>query len=113
MHDVLSRSLQTPFHKSARSTLRQIMTPVLRIENLTVDFVTEGQVNPAVKGVSLTINKGEILGLVGESGSGKSVTSLSILRLLPSPPARYTGGSIYFSEEGRESIDLLKLSTKE
>jgi peptide/nickel transport system ATP-binding protein len=46
--------------------------------------------------------------LVGESGSGKSVTSLSVLQLLPQPPARYTGGHIYFSDGGEEPIDLLQ-----
>ncbi len=48
------------------------------------------------------------MALVGESGSGKSVTSLSILQLLPSPPAKYTSGEIFFSENGQKIIDLLK-----
>ncbi len=59
---------------------------LLQIEELTVAF---GKALPAVKGLSLSIEKGETLALVGESGSGKSVTALSILQLLPRPPARY------------------------
>jgi peptide/nickel transport system ATP-binding protein len=81
--------------------------PVLQIENLSVDFITENESVQAVKNISLHVNKGELLAIVGESGSGKSVTSLSILQLLPSPPARYVSGKILFSDEG-EIIDLLK-----
>lgn len=84
------------------------MNPVLRINNLSVDFITEQQTTQAVKNISLEVNKGELLALVGESGSGKSVTSLSILQLLPRPPARYTSGSILFREEGQEPLDLLQ-----
>ena len=83
------------------------MNDLLRIENLSVDFVTEGQTTHAVRDISLTVRRGEILALVGESGSGKSVTSLSILRLLPMPPARYSSGRILFSENNTEPIDLL------
>ena len=83
------------------------MQPLLRIENLSVNFVTEGQTSHAVKNISLEVNRGEILALVGESGSGKSVTALSILRLLPQPPARYASGRILFSEDGEASTDLL------
>ncbi len=54
------------------------------------------------------MNRGEIVAIVGESGSGKSVTSLSVLQLLPSPPARYSSGEILFSENGKEATDLLK-----
>ncbi|HYO21774.1 MAG TPA: ABC transporter ATP-binding protein [Flavisolibacter sp.] len=85
------------------------MTPLLSIENLNIDFVAESGKTSAVKGVSLTVNKGEIVAIVGESGSGKSVTSLSILQLLPKPPAHYPQGKIIFTEEGN-SIDLLQLS---
>jgi len=55
------------------------MYPLLSIENLSVDFVSELQTTSAVKNISLEVNRGEILAIVGESGSGKSVTSLSIL----------------------------------
>ena len=77
------------------------MYPLLSIQNLSVDFVAESGTTQAVKDISFSVNKGEIVALVGESGSGKSVTSLSILQLLPSPPARYTSGKILFSENGR------------
>lgn len=83
--------------------------PLLKIENLSLDFVTDTSVNHALKNISLQVNKDEIVALVGESGSGKSVTSLSILRLLPSPPAKYAGGEILFSMDGNEAIDLLQL----
>ena len=88
------------------------MTPLLVIQDLSVAFRTEGEVVQATRNISLTVHRGEILALVGESGSGKSVTSLSILQLLPSPPAEYTSGSIQF-QEGTNSIDLLRLSHNE
>ena len=75
------------------------MQPLLSIENLSVDFVTEQQTTKAVKNISLQVNRGEILAIVGESGSGKSVTSLSILQLLPKPPTNYRNGQIIFSDE--------------
>ena len=84
------------------------MQPLLRIEDLQVDFVSENGRTTAVKELSLTVNKGEIVALVGESGSGKSVTSLSVLQLLPQPPAQYPKGKILFSD-GEKSIDLLTL----
>lgn len=64
-----------------------------------------------MKNISLEVNRGEILAIVGESGSGKSVTSLTILQLLPQPPALYSSGSIHFSEDGQTAIDLLKVSS--
>jgi peptide/nickel transport system ATP-binding protein len=88
------------------------MQPLLSIENLSVDFITDQQTTNAVKDISLTVNRGEILAIVGESGSGKSVTSLSILQLLPKPPAHYAGGKILFSENGTTTVDLLSASTK-
>ena len=87
------------------------MQPLLEIKNLSVDFITENETTNAVKNISLLVNRGELLAIVGESGSGKSVTSLSILRLLPSPPASYPSGEIIFTEEN--SIDLLKMRPKE
>ncbi|HEY0750602.1 MAG TPA: ABC transporter ATP-binding protein [Chitinophagaceae bacterium] len=87
------------------------MQPLLEIKNLSVDFITENETTNAVKNISLLVNRGELLAIVGESGSGKSVTSLSVLRLLPSPPASYPSGEIIFTEEN--SIDLLKLRSKE
>ncbi|OQP62152.1 ABC transporter ATP-binding protein [Niastella vici] len=81
--------------------------PLLQINNLQVDFVTDIGTTTAVKDISLTVNRGEIVAIVGESGSGKSVTSLSILQLLPKPPARYTNGEILFSVDGDEPVNLL------
>src|SRR5689334_3059251 len=84
------------------------MLPLLSIKNLSVDFITGKQTTNALKNISFEVNRGEIVALVGESGSGKSVSSLSILQLLPSPPANYSSGEILFSENGTEQIDLLK-----
>jgi len=80
---------------------------LLDIQDLTVAFETsEGEVH-AVNGVSFSVGRGETVGLVGESGCGKSVTALSILRLLPVPPARIVKGEIRFKEK-----ELFKLSER-
>jgi peptide/nickel transport system ATP-binding protein len=84
------------------------MQPLLSIKNLSVDFIAESGITHALKDISLTINRNEVLALVGESGSGKSVTALSILQLLPSPPAKYSSGEIFFSEDDNTVIDLLQ-----
>ena len=70
------------------------MSDLLKIENLSVTFETDEGVLKAVDDVSLDVRKGEVLGLVGESGCGKSVTALSVLRLIPSPPGRIASGRI-------------------
>jgi peptide/nickel transport system ATP-binding protein len=76
---------------------------LLEIENLQVQFRTSEGVNRAVNGVSLHVNEGETLAVVGESGCGKSVTAMSVLRLIPEPPAKLAG-SIRFG--GRELFEL-------
>ena len=86
---------------------------LLEFKNLVTEFKTEGIVVRAVNGISFTLNKGETIGIVGESGSGKSVTSLSAMRLIPSPPGEISGGEIIFHKEDGESVDLLKISEEE
>ena len=70
--------------------------PLLEIDNLSVAFSSGGERRTVVSELSLQIAAGETLALVGESGSGKSVTALSVLRLLPSPPVSYPSGDIRF-----------------
>jgi peptide/nickel transport system ATP-binding protein len=78
---------------------------LLEIENLQTHFRGQGAVPiRAVDGVSLSVDRGEIVALVGESGCGKTVTAWSILGLVPNPPGRIVGGSIRF--EGRELVGL-------
>jgi oligopeptide/dipeptide ABC transporter ATP-binding protein len=79
--------------------------PLLEIDNLHTHFFTPSGTVRAVDGVSYSLNSGETLGVVGESGCGKSVTALSILRLVASPPGRIVDGAIRF-----EGSDLLGLS---
>ena len=83
-------------------------TPLLEVEGLKTYFFTRDGVVRAVDGVSFSVYPGETLAIVGESGCGKSVTSLSILRLIASPPGRIVSGKLRF--EGR---DLLSLSERE
>ena len=84
------------------------MTPLLEVRDLQTHFHTTRGVLKAVNGVSLTVNRGEILAVVGESGCGKSVTAFSILRLIPEPPGRIAGGQVLF-----EGTDLTKLTQDE
>ncbi len=88
-------------------------SPLLQIKDFSIDFVTESGTTSAVKNISFEANRGEMVAVVGESGSGKTVTSLSILQLLPSPPAKYKNGQILFSEDGNDVVDILKLGEKE
>jgi len=87
--------------------------PLLRIKNFSVDFVTDSGTTSAIRNISFEINRGETVAIVGESGSGKTVTSLSVLQLLPSPPAKYKTGEILFSEDGETAVNLLKLRDNE
>jgi oligopeptide/dipeptide ABC transporter ATP-binding protein len=82
--------------------------PVLSIRDLVVDFSTEDGVVHAVDNVSYDVYPGETLGVVGESGSGKSVTVMSILGLVPTPPGKIVQGEAFF-----KGVDLLKVSERE
>ena len=81
--------------------------PILEVDDLRVHFYTRDGIVRAVEGVSFTLHRGETLGIVGESGCGKSVTAMSMLQLLPQPPAKIESGTVLF--EGR---DLLTLSDR-
>lgn len=78
--------------------------PILEVKGLKTYFTTKKGISKAVDGIDFVLNKGETLGIVGESGCGKSMTSLSILRLIPSPPGKITGGSILF--KGKDLVTL-------
>ena len=82
--------------------------PVLSIRDLTVDFVTDDGIVQAVNGITYDVFPGETLGIVGESGSGKSVSTMTLLGLIPQPPGRVRTGEAIF--KGR---DLIKLPKKE
>ena len=86
---------------------------LLEFKNLVTEFHTEGKVVTAVNNISFTLNKGETIGIVGESGSGKSVTSLSAMRLVPSPPGEIAAGEILFHKKDGDVVDFLKISEKE
>nr|WP_206699143.1 ABC transporter ATP-binding protein [Brevibacillus agri] len=82
-----------------------VSDPVLQIENLQTHFFTDRGQIPAVDGVTITVNKGEVVGIVGESGCGKSVTSLSVMKLVPNPPGKIVGGKIKFKGEDLVTAD--------
>ena len=86
------------------------MEPLLEVRNLVTEFRSDVYNVKAVNDVSFTVHKGRTLGIVGESGSGKSVTSLSAMRLIPTPPGRISGGEIIFHEADGTTTDLLKIS---
>ncbi len=88
------------------------MSIILKVEDLVTKFHTFDGVVHALNKVSFHLNEGETLAIVGESGSGKSVTMMSLLHLLPTPPAKIEGGRALFNDNGKE-IDLLKLSKKQ
>ena len=84
------------------------MEPILSVKGLRTHFHANDRVVRAVDGLSYDLHRGKTLAVVGESGSGKSVHALSILRLLPMPPAKIVAGEILF--DGR---DLLKMGAEE
>ena len=83
---------------------------ILELSDYRVGFRTERGLAKAVDGVSLSLKRGSTLAIVGESGSGKSVTSLSAMRLVPSPPGRISSGEIIFHKNESTSVNLLSLS---
>jgi oligopeptide/dipeptide ABC transporter ATP-binding protein len=97
-----------PSSSSRTSAAPSGNAPLLVVKDLQTHFFTDRGVARAVDGVSFSIPAGKTMGLVGESGCGKSVTALSILRLVQSPPGRIVGGSIHL-----EGQDLLRLSEEE
>ncbi|MCS7077709.1 MAG: ABC transporter ATP-binding protein [Bacteroidia bacterium] len=86
---------------------------VLDIKDLETQFQSGGKIVKAVDKISFHVRKGQVVGIVGESGSGKSVTSLSVMRLVPNPPGRITGGEIWFNSPKQGRVNLLELSEKE
>jgi peptide/nickel transport system ATP-binding protein len=80
------------------------LPPLLEVKELHTEFRTGAGVVHAVDGISYTVDPGETVAIVGESGSGKSVSALSILRLIPDPPGRVTGGQVMF--DGRDLMGL-------
>ncbi len=86
---------------------------LLNIKDLSIDFRTEDGIRTGVKKLDLQLKKGEVVGIVGESGSGKSVSSLSVMGLLPVPPAIIRSGEIRFETKAGEKVDLLSLGEKQ
>jgi len=84
------------------------MATLLQVKDLCTHFFTDEGVVRAVDGISYDIQEGETMGLVGESGCGKSVSALSILRLIPSPPGKIVGGEVWFDGD-----DLMKVDEEE
>lgn len=81
---------------------------ILQVRDLQTTFFTDTGAVPAVDHIDFHVNEGEVLGIVGESGCGKSVTSLSIMGLVPNPPGKIVGGQILFEDK-----DLLEMSEKQ
>lgn len=81
---------------------------IVEFKNLSISFKIDEGIVRAVNDVSFEVRKGEVLGIVGESGCGKSVTSMSLMRLLPVPPTIYESGSINLN-----GVDILSLSEEE
>lgn len=86
---------------------------LLEVKNLVTEFKSDGELMKAVNDVSFTLHKGETIGIVGESGSGKSVTSLSIMQLIPNPPGYVSGGEILYHSKEKGTVNLRNLDPKE
>jgi peptide/nickel transport system ATP-binding protein len=90
-----------------------MQTEILEIRDLTVNFQMERETVTAVDNISFSLKKGLTTGIVGESGSGKSVTALSILHLLPSPPAMISAGKMLLKGQDENEIDIYSLDNKQ
>lgn len=88
------------------------MSELIKVHDLSIQFENQDDINIVVDHVSIDIARGEKVGIVGESGSGKTITSLSILGLLPSKNARYSSGEILLNLDGTR-LDLTKISSEE
>lgn len=86
---------------------------LLEVKNLVTEFKSDGEFVKAVDNVSFTLHKGETIGIVGESGSGKSVTSLSIMQLIPNPPGRVFGGELLYHSKHKGVVNLRNLASEE
>ena len=89
------------------------MNPLLKIEDLSLEFRRDTQWNPILHHINLSLDVGEVLGIVGESGSGKSVTALSVMQLLNPKTVRYPSGKILFranNDNQNPPLDILKAS---
>jgi oligopeptide transport system ATP-binding protein len=84
------------------------MEPLLTVENLKTQFFTQDGVVKAVNGVSFRLMPGETLGVVGESGCGKSITAMSIMKLIPTPPGKIVDGQVVF-----QGKDVLKMNDEQ
>ncbi len=84
--------------------MRENTTPLLQVKDLTVDFTVRDKSITVVRGVTLTVNAGEIIGLVGESGWGKSVFAKALMRILP-PSGKISGGSVFFHDQDVAHLD--------
>ena len=89
--------------------LPEVGDPLLEIHSLAVEFAASDRPVQAVNDVTLSLWRGETLGIIGESGSGKSALAMSILRLLPSPPARVVAGRILLDGENLLTADSRRL----
>ncbi|MBS1646031.1 MAG: ABC transporter ATP-binding protein [Bacteroidetes bacterium] len=86
---------------------------LLEVKNVVVEFQTEDEVVTAVDGISFSLRRGETIGIVGESGSGKSVSALSAMGLIPSPPGRIVSGQITYHSKEKGPVDLVQLPADE